>query len=294
MARRLRDFDPGHCYHLMSRVAHQDYMLWNDECDFMVDLLRRLSIFSGIKVLTYVVLNNHFHLLVRYDEMPEGGLSDQEVLRRVSVLDGEAAASCLKSELKRLSKLPNGRELAARELDRYRVRMYDVSEFMKTFKQRLTVMFNARTGHNGTMWGARFKSVRVQTDKLPLSVVAAYIDKNPVKARMVDNPLKYPWSSFYAAEQGNEMARNGYAIVYGMEGEPWQAIRDQHVSVMGKWGELIDRNGRAFLDGGAFGSEEYIREYYGQRMPKRKSQPVIPIGGKSAWGDLRFARKLSL
>jgi len=172
--------------------------------------------------------------------------------------------------------------------------MYNISEFMKTFKQRLTVMFNARTGHNGTMWGARFKSIRVQTDKAPLSVVAAYIDKNPVKAKLVDSPLKYRWSSFYAAEKGDVAARNGYAIVYGLEGEHWQLIRDQHVAVMGKWSDLIDKNERGFLDGGAFGSEEYVRDYYRQRMPNRKTSPAVPIGGKKVWAELRFARKISL
>jgi len=293
MGRLPRDFPVGHCYHLMSRVAHQEMMLWVDECDYMANLIYRLEIFSGIKVLTFAIMNSHFHVLLRLDDMPPGILTDAEIIRRVGVLDGEAAASCLKTEVKRLSRLPNGAELVREELDRYANRMYDISEFMKTFKQRLTVMFNARTGHKGTMWEDRFKSIRVQTNKTPLSVVASYVDLNPVRANMVQDPRDYKWSGFHEAVQGRESARQGYAIIYGMEGEPWEKICYQHLMCMKERAPQIAANERAFLNGGAFGSEKYIKEYYKEVMPKHRSNPRIPRGGVKAWGDLRFARRIA-
>lgn len=294
MARLSRNFSPGHCYHLISRVAHQDFMLWDAERDYMVDLLRRLSVFSGIKVLAYVIMSNHFHLLIRHDAMPAEGISQEDVLKRIAVLDGDAASNILKCELFRLARLPNGQDLACKELDKYRVRMYDVSQFMKTFKQRLTVMFNARTGHKGTMWDARFKCVQVQCAAKPLSVVAAYVDNNPVKAGLVSNAAEYPWCSFYAAEHGDESARQGYAIVHGMEDQAWPAICYQHRSTLITMHRHISNNNRSFLEGVAFGSEAYIREFYAERLPKHKSMPAMPVGGKKIWGELRFARKLSL
>jgi len=294
MARVLRDFIPGHCYHLMSRVAHQDFMLWDAERNYMVDLLGRLSIFSGIDILAYVIMSNHFHLLVKYDKVPTDALLEEEVLRRIAVLDGEASSSCLKSELNRLSNLPNGHALANEELDKYRVRMYDISQFMKTFKQRLTVMFNARTGHKGTMWDARFKCIQVQCQSNPLSIVAAYVDNNPVKAGMVSNPADYPWCSFHADDHGDMNAQRGYALIYEMEGEPWTAVRDRHLCILAAKSQIVSRTGHLFLDGTAFGSEEYIRTFYAERMPWHKSAPAVPIGGKKIWGELRFARKFSL
>ena len=41
--------------------------------------------FSGVDVLTYVVMDNHFHLCVRVPRR-EGEVPESEVLRRVSVL----------------------------------------------------------------------------------------------------------------------------------------------------------------------------------------------------------------
>lgn len=267
-------------------------MLWGDECDYMVNLLYRLEDFSGIKILAFAIMNNHFHVLVHLREMPTDALTDEEIIRRIGVLDGDAAALCLKEEVKRLAALPAGVELVQQELDRYVRRMYDISEFMKTFKQRLTVMFNARTGHKGTMWEARFKAIRVQTDKMPLSVVASYVDLNPVRAKMVVDPREYKWTSFYEAEHGRESARQGYAAVYGMQGESWEQIRQQHLCVLSEKASLIDANERAFTDGGAFGSEEYVNSYYKEVMPFHGSAPIIPVGGAKKWDTLRFARRI--
>ena len=51
---------PNRCYHLISRVAHRAFFLDDGELTRLVDLVRRVSRFSGVKLLAYGVMSNHF------------------------------------------------------------------------------------------------------------------------------------------------------------------------------------------------------------------------------------------
>ncbi len=55
----------------------------------------------------------------------------------------------------------------------------------------------------GTLWEGRFKSTLVDTESYLLTLYR-YIELNPVRARMVEHPAAYPWSSY----QGNAGDRN--------------------------------------------------------------------------------------
>ena len=72
--RRCRIKLPNRCYHLISRVAHRAYFLDEDERTRLVDFVRRVAEFSGVKLLAYSVMSNHFHVFV-YIGRPES-LSD--------------------------------------------------------------------------------------------------------------------------------------------------------------------------------------------------------------------------
>jgi len=49
--------------------------------------------------------------------------------------------------------------------EKYLYRMYDVSQFMKTLKQRFTMWYNKRAGRRGTLWEERFKSILVENSR---------------------------------------------------------------------------------------------------------------------------------
>ena len=54
--------------------------------------------------------------------------------------------------------------------------------------------FNDVCGRTGTLWEGRYRSTLIQADRYLLACMA-YIDLNPVRAGMVDDPRGYPWSS---------------------------------------------------------------------------------------------------
>ena len=69
--------------------------------------------------------------------------------------------------------------------------MHDVSAFMKTLLQRFTQWYNLRMERSGPLWEGRFKSVLVEGKPGALMAMAGYIDLNPLRAGMVEDPLRY-------------------------------------------------------------------------------------------------------
>ena len=58
----------------------------------------------------------------------------------------------------------------------------------------------------GHLWQDRFKGHIIENDEYLLAS-GLYIDKNPVEAGIVKNPLGYPWSSYryYAIGENNPL-----------------------------------------------------------------------------------------
>ena len=80
--RALRSFKPDRWYHLISRIANRAFCLTDEERTRFVERLWRVAKFSGIEVLAYCFMSNHFHLLVHLPEAPE--LGDEELFDRIA------------------------------------------------------------------------------------------------------------------------------------------------------------------------------------------------------------------
>lgn len=61
--------------------------------------------------------------------------------------------------------------------------------------------FNYQYNRVGYVWQNRFKSYLVQKDKYLLNLIS-YVEYNPVRAKMIDNPENYIWSSYRARMLG--------------------------------------------------------------------------------------------
>jgi REP element-mobilizing transposase RayT len=168
-------------YHCVSRVVDRRFIFHTSghgsaEAERFIQLMRRLEAFSGIHVLTYVLMSNHFHLLC---EVPEPkALAETEVLQRIEAGFGLAHRQALQQQLDRYRQQPDGSAQIQRLLDRYRRRMYDLSVFIKELKGRFAQGYNQRHERSGVLWSERFKSVLVQGGEA-LAAVAAYIELNP-------------------------------------------------------------------------------------------------------------------
>ena len=246
-------------YHVIDRIAHREFLLRDERIKKrLLDLMRRAAEFSGVDVCTYVLMDNHLHLCVHVPEPAE--VDEGTVVERVGTLCGEARAAELRSELERLR--AEGREdEAIRVLDRLRARMGDLSEFMKTFKQRVTQWYNRELGHEGTLWCGRFKSVLLDNGDA-VRAVANYIHLNPVRARMIEAADGYRWSGLGAAVRGDRRAIRGLSAI-GMEGlSPSRGV------------DMLARDPR-LVNGLIVGGIGFVREMAGRLSAKFRGSPTL-------------------
>ena len=280
--RKKRVIQAGKCYHLVSRVAHRAFFLDDDEKDRFVDLLKRVEFFSCVRVLAYCCMSNHIHAFIYLEEGRD--LSEEEILARVNVLYRGARLGEAQGEWKLLKEEDNkaracfGGPVAGTDfvnlLAAYARRMFHPSEFMKTLKQNMTMSFNSRRDHSGTIWEGRFYDKRSNPTVKDMSAQAAYVDCNPAEAGICRNPAEYKWCSWAAAMAGDEHARDMYRFVYEGVADEWGEIVERHrAAIRARLGEIDDAVGRGGIVDwlfGMFGSgkgKKADREKEMQRAP---------------------------
>ncbi|NCD34344.1 MAG: hypothetical protein EOL87_13140 [Spartobacteria bacterium] len=193
-------------YHLIARVVLREMLLGDAEKRELHRLIRRVEGFSGVKVLTYALMTNHVHLLVEEPDRTTV-VSDEELVERLRCLYGATGTAEI-LERWALWSARGMSDAVDEDKARYRRRMHDISEFMKQIKQRFVSWYHRRHETCGTIWQDRFKSVLVE-DGAALRTMAAYIEMNPVRAGIVDDPKAYRFCGFGEAMGGVNTARQG-------------------------------------------------------------------------------------
>lgn len=319
----------GGYYHVLSRVVDRRMALDDNEKERFRKLMRRTEAFSGAHILTYSVLDNHFHILIHVPAPRP--VSDELFGKRMSALYDKSVVGNIMQHLAELRE--DGRDEAAERLKApYVARMYELSEFCKTLKQRFTQSFNKRHGRKGTLWEERFKSILLQGSQGALSAVAAYIDLNPVRAGIVADPRDYRFSGYGEAVGGSRRARSGLSAVmqgHGLQAG-WKGVHGAYRKLVYNSGseagltdsgapkkpgfsreelqKVLDRGGkltlqqalhcrvRYFTDGLVLGSQAYVDDafcrYRDRFSPKRKSG--ARKCANADLGDLCTARRLQI
>lgn len=308
-------------YHCMTRTVNGELLFKEREKEILRKMIRQVADFCGVEVLTYCIMSNHFHVLLRVPDAPS--VSDAELMRRYKVLYPkptkyqEASAALMAADL-----LAGGDEA---ELIRRKLlaRMFDVSEFMKTLKQRFSTWYNKSHQRYGTLWADRFKSVLVEGAGNPLQTMAAYIDLNPVRAGLVGDPKDYRFCGYAEAVAGVPEAARGLIHIWSDHGAKQvdSALRAHRLLIFGKHAseaglsemtrqralKVLDKEDghlpkaailrcrvRYFTDGAILGSAEFVRGFTGalQLEHGRKHPPKVNAMRGSDWGDLAVIQGL--
>ena len=260
-------------YHGMSRVIERRHILGEKEKEHLLGLMTGLAAFGGLKILTYGLLANHFHILLHVPERRE--VSDEELLRHLAFILSPAKLDDFTLKLK--AHRERGEHAAAEAMRaRYTYRMFDLSEFFKALKQRFSQFYNKRAARKGPLWEQRFKSILVEGSEHALLTMAAYIDLNPVRAGLVADPKDYRYSGYGAALGGVAGAREGlqellHVAVDGSAPSSWEQVQQayrRHLYGQGEEGG-VDEDGRPLRRG--FSSEEVqaVRDA-GGRLPMQE------------------------
>lgn len=71
----------------------------------------------------------------------------------------------------------------------------DLSEIMKGINLSYARHYKQKYNHTGHFWQDRYKSIIISKDAYLLAC-GSYVELNPVRARMVQDPKDYPWCSY--------------------------------------------------------------------------------------------------
>ena len=308
-------------YHCMTRTVNGEFLLKGREKEVLRKMIRQVADFCGVEVLTYCIMSNHFHVLVK---VPSGQpVPDSELMRRYKVLYPKPTKYQQASIGIMLAQLKAGGEEAEAIRRKLLARMSDVSEFMKALKQRFSVWYNRSHRRYGTLWAERFKSVLVEGRGNPLQTMAAYIDLNPVRAGLVEDPKDYRFCGYAEAVAGVAVATRGLIHIWSDHGAKQvdSALQAHRMLIFGRHASeaglpemtreralkiLDEENGelpkaailrcriRYFTDGVILGSAEFVRGFTGTRQIEvgRKYPPKVHTLRGSDWGDLAVIQGL--
>jgi REP element-mobilizing transposase RayT len=309
----------------MSRVVDKRRVFGEVEKEFFRHTMRRLEAFTGVKVLSYCIMSNHFHLLLEVPKVVE--LDDKTLMERLRKFYSKQQMATINQEFERaqLHAKSTGNDKWLNELrEKYLCRMGSLSSFVKELKERFSKWYNRREERRGTLWEERFKSVLVEDSEKVLLTMASYIDLNPVRAGLVKDPREYRHCSYAEAVAGGELAQMRITALFQMHGQKssWRSVSAQYRKLLFIAGEqkgekagldpkqvhkVLEAGGelvlhelvrchiRYFNDGVALGSRLFVEEVFAQNRSlfgaRRETGARKMKGGD--WEGLFCLRNLS-
>jgi hypothetical protein len=200
--------------HCISRCVRRAYLCGDGlghRKDWIEQRLRLISQSAAVEVSAYAVMTNHLHVVLRVRGDWVLGWDDEAVVRRYLTL------------------FPKGRDQAGQplpvtdaqvawfvqqpeKLAKWRERLADLGWIMKALREDLARRCNKEDNCSGAFWEGRFKSVPL-LDYKALIACMAYVDLNPVRAKMVDRPE----SSTHTGVKTRVRARQGFAAAQQMQ-----------------------------------------------------------------------------
>ena len=222
-------------FHVVSRIVGREFRIDGDGKDFFVRVMRGYEELLGLEVLTWCVMSNHFHMLVRVPHRPDGDGPDVgTLLERMQRAVGQEQFRLTVGQLEMWER--EGNESAIEDWrQRQCERMYSLSEFVGCVKQRFTRWYNRRMDRKGVLWESRYTSVIVQDEERALKTMATYIDLNPVRAGVVEDPADYGWSGYAEAMRGDRKAQEALVKVAGRAA--WRGVDERESDGGPDWSE---------------------------------------------------------
>ena len=306
-------------YHCITRTVNGEKKFDGIEKEMLRKQLWQVADYCGVQVITYAILSNHFHVLVRVPQ--KAAVSDVELLRRFGVLYPRLTKyQTMRLEVVRAQLETNGPEAVAWR-ERQEALMGDVSQFMKLLKQRFSIWFNKTHERYGTLWSERFKSVLVEPQGRAMETIAAYIDLNGVRAGLVTDPKDYRFCGYGEAVAGNERARQGLMSMMGTK--TWDemqvryrqmlfgtgvAAREQSGTIASEEFQRVIKEGgklplatvlrcrvRYFSDGAVLGSRAFVETQlvaYRRYAQRRMHMAPRDLPAITDWAELTTLRGL--
>lgn len=188
--------------------------------------LEALASVFAVDVLSFAILSNHIHLVLRNRPDVLKTWSDREVaIRWLQVYPGRRMDEQLGT--------PTEKDVDALVQDKPRMaeirqRLVNLSWFMKSLSEPIARRANREDDCTGRFWEGRFQAQRI-TDEAGLLACVMYVDLNPVRAAIAKGPEQYTFTSAHdriAGEAGVEIDSAAFERTPLSTEQAAQMIRD--------------------------------------------------------------------
>ncbi len=188
-------------YHCIGRCVRRAYLCGFDEFSgksfehrrqWIVDRLNYLAEVFSIDICAYAVMSNHYHLVLRLSPSKSNKWTQNEVIEHWQQLysGGELVKAYQAGE----AQTKEQRAALDIKIEVWRERLSDISWFMRCLNEHIAILANKEDECTGRFWEGRFKS-QALLDEAALISCMAYVDLNPVRAKMAKTPEQSDYTS---------------------------------------------------------------------------------------------------
>ena len=176
-------------FHVLNRTVRRCWLFGDDPLtginydhrkDWIETRLRHFAAQFGIDLLSFAILSNHYHLMLRSRPDVVATWNDTEVARRWLMIcphrKQKDATPCEPNESE-LNSIRNCKQ----KLAEIRLRLSDISWWMRLLDQRIARRCNDEDQAKGRFFEDRFKAIPL-IDEQAVTACAVYIDLNLIRA----------------------------------------------------------------------------------------------------------------
>ncbi len=200
--------------HVCQRCVRRAYLAGVDDAsgkdysyrkEWIRQRIEKLASVFSVDILSYAILSNHLHIVLRNRPDVVKTWSDKQVaLRWLQIFPGkridEQLGDPTTSDVDALAK-------DAERLALVRKRLSDISWFMRALSEPIARIANRDDKCTGAFWEGRFRAQRI-IDEAALLACCMYVDLNPIRAAMAESLEKSEFTSVYdriAAQSGKKI-----------------------------------------------------------------------------------------
>jgi len=199
--KRLISVEDTPYYHCIGRCVRRAFLCGTDEFSgqdyehrrqWVVNRLKFLTQLFAIDVCSYAVMSNHYHVVVKLTPSSANDWTDKDiVVRWEQLFSGNEHTRAYLTE-DSLSEHTKG--YLAVHIPLWRERLCSLSWFMRCLNEYIARKANEEDDCTGRFWEGRFKS-QALLDEAALVSCMAYVDLNPIRAKMARTPEQSDYTS---------------------------------------------------------------------------------------------------
>jgi hypothetical protein len=190
----LVSLDATPYYHCVSRCVRRAFLCGEDthtgknfehRRQWIEDRLLKLSTTFAIDIAAYALMSNHYHVVLHINQHKATAWSERDVIEHWHKL---FKGNLLSQKYLSGEPLHKAEKIVLDQvIEEWRSRLSSISWFMRCANEPIAREANKEDNVSGRFWEGRFKS-QALLDEKALAACMAYVDLNPIRAKMAITP----------------------------------------------------------------------------------------------------------